>query len=130
MSIDPLFLEALLGDPTFKAKNGFVIRRYTSTIDQDGMLTSTFEDLHAEGVVVPSGALGVVRGPEAEHQQGQITVYTEVPIQLGNAALGLLADNIIYGGYLYEVVDQDGYDEWGFNVATANLASPGGRPAP
>jgi hypothetical protein len=84
---------------------------------------------HADGVVIPSGSLGIVRAAEAERQGSQITIYTMVPIQATDEAAGMIADNVVYKGSQYEVTGQDDYFEWGFNVATAVLASPGGRPA-
>jgi hypothetical protein len=127
---DVKFASDLLNEPFFQAEGGFEILRYHVTVDQDGMSQVQMDMIHAEGVVVPSGSLGIVRAPESERQGSQITIYTMVPIQATDEAAGLIADNIVYKGSQYEVTGQDDYFEWGFNVATAVLASPGGRPAP
>jgi hypothetical protein len=127
---DVKFAADILNEPFFQSEGGFEVLRYHVTVDQDGMSQVTFDVFHAEGVVVPSGSLGIIRAPESERQGSQITIYTMVPIQATDEAAGLIADNIVYKGSQYEVTGQDDYFEWGFNVATAVLASPGGRPAP
>lgn len=119
---------SVIHDPAFRYPGGFTVRRATMTVDADGMGVRAQVDIPAQGVVVPWGALGVERAPEAETQGSGIEVYTDVPIQTGNAALGQVADNIIWDGQLYEVTAQDPWGQWGFNAATAVLASPGGRP--
>jgi hypothetical protein len=126
---DVKFAADILNEPFFQSEGGFEVLRYHVTVDQDGMSQVTLDVFHAEGVVVPSGSLGIVRTQESERQGSQITIYTMVPIQATDEAAGLIADNIVYKGSQYEVTGQDDYFEWGFNVATAVLASPGGRPA-
>jgi len=98
------------------------------TLDDDGIATRTYEDIHAEGVVVPSGPLGVVRAPDQERQGDGITVYTVTPISTGNAAENQPADDIIWHDLLWRVTGQDGYEDFNFNVAMADLVDRGGRP--
>jgi hypothetical protein len=126
---DVKFASDLLNEPFFMAEGGFEVLRHYVTVDQDGMSQVRLDVFHADGVVIPSGSLGIVRAAEAERQGSQITIYTMVPIQATDEAAGMIADNVVYKGSQYEVTGQDDYFEWGFNVATAVLASPGGRPA-
>jgi hypothetical protein len=127
MTTTPAEALSVLRDPTIAAPNGFTIRRFTVTVDQDGMGVTTFVDIPAQGAIVPEGSLGVTRAPESETQGSGIEVYTDTPIQTGNAGIGRIADNVIFNGALYEVTSQDDYLQWGFNCAKAVLASPGGR---
>lgn len=118
----------LLRNPRFKIAGGFTVRKYTVSSDDDGMASKTLTDVHAEGVIVPSGAIGMVRVPEAERQGSEITVYTDTPISTGDASIGQPADDIVWNNLLWQVISQDDYSNWGFNVAKAILQDPGGRP--
>jgi hypothetical protein len=118
----------ILDNPKFKVPGGFEIRRYVVAIDDDGVATKTFVDIHVDGVIVPLGPYVYRRSPDAEIQGDAITVYTKTLIQTGDNVSGKIADDIIYNGLAYQVVDQDDYSLWGFNTATAMLQDPGGRP--
>jgi hypothetical protein len=118
----------LLNNPDFKVPGGFTIRKYTITEDANGIGVKSFEDVHAEGAIVPSGSLGMERTAETERQGSGITVYTETPISTGDASIGQPADDVIWNNLLWQVVSQDDYSIWGFNVAEAIMQDPGGRP--
>lgn len=120
--------KALIEDPELKTPGGFIIRRYVIVTDDDGIASRTFLDSFAEGVVVPTGALGMVRTAELERQSGEITIYTVTPISTGDASIGQPADDIIWHNLLFQVSSQDDYSDFNFNVAVAQLAEPGGRP--
>jgi len=118
----------LLNNHDFKVPGGFTVRKYTITEDDNGIGVKTFEDVHAEGVIVPSGSLGMERVPETERQGSGITVYTQTPISTGDASINQPADDIIWNNLLWQVVSQDDFSNWGFNVAEAIMQDPGGRP--
>lgn len=125
--MNPDDIVSLLNDPNFKPQD-FIILRAVITVDDDGMGTSTKQSIPAKGIVVPYGSLGVVRGDVSEMQGSGIEIYTDEPIQTGDSSQNRIADNIVWKDTLFEVTAQDDYSQWGFNTATAVLASPGGRP--
>ena len=119
----------LLLNPKFATPGGFTIRRVTRTTDSEGVPVTVHNDIHAEGVVVPSGQLGMIRTAEAEQQGDGITIYTATPISTGHGNTNTVADIIIWHGQQWQVANQDDYEDFGFNVAQANLVEPGGRDA-
>ena len=119
----------VLRNPNFATPGGFTIRRQTRITDAEGVPVTTYDVIHAEGVVVPSGQLGMIRTAEAEQQGDGITIYCEEPISTGHGDTNTVADIIIWHGQQYQVTGQDDYGDFGFNVAQANLVEPGGRDA-
>lgn len=118
----------LVRNPLFKTPGGFTVRRYTVTVDNDGVATRTHQDFdNVEGVIVPANAQGLVRDPNMERQTSSITIYTDFILTLGDASIGMIADDVIWHGQLFQVVDQDDWSDFGFNVVRAELQEPGGR---
>jgi hypothetical protein len=118
--------ERLLNNDRLKTPGGFTIRRFQAVMHK-GRVTYTPQDIHAEGIVVPSGNLGMVRTGEAEQQGDGITVYTETPINTGSGDTGQPADVIIWHDQAWQVTGQDDYTDFGFNVVQCTLAEAGGR---
>lgn len=119
----------LLLNPRFATPGGFTLRRSVVIVDDDGISTRTFTDTTVQGVVVPSGSLGMKRTSESEQQGDNITIYTMETLTLGDADAGVPADEVIWHGQVYQVTKQDDYTDFGFNVAEAELVEPGGRSA-
>lgn len=119
---------SVVQDPDLKTPGGFIIRRYTVTVSAEGRPVSSYVDIEAEGIVVPSGALGMTRTPESELQGDNITIYSTTPISTGDASINQPADDIIWHDQMWQVKGQDDYLAYGYNVAVAQLIDPGGRP--
>jgi hypothetical protein len=123
----------LLRNPRFKTH--FKVRRTTVVVDDDGIAVPTPADLGPfEGVVIPSGALGMTRTAESERQAGGITVYCEEPLSLGDPVAGTSADIVLWPidrtpTLAYQVDAQDDWFDFGFNVAQCSLIEAGGRSA-
>ncbi len=128
----PPFVPLPLRNARFKTH--FKIRRTITAVDDDGIGVSTTTDLGPfEGVVVPSGNIGMTRDVDTEQQGGGITVYAEEPISLGDANAAQPADQILWPldrqpTMAYQVTAQDDWGDFGFNVAQCSLVEPGGRP--
>jgi hypothetical protein len=116
-----LFNPVPIDNPRFKTPGGFIIRRTTMTVDNDGVPVKTTIDIPAEGVVIPSGALGMVRTPEEERVGDGITIYSRTIMQTADPAGNHPADDVIWHGQLWQVTSQDDYSDFGFNVAQATL---------
>ena len=121
--------ERLLNNPRFKTPDGFIIRRYAVQDQSHGRVIYSHQDIDAEGVVIPSGNLGMIRTAEAEQQGDGITIYSLTPISTGSGDTGQPADQIVWHGQLWQVTGQDDYTDFGFNVVQCILAEPGGRNA-
>jgi hypothetical protein len=118
--------EEILLDPDLKTPGGFIIRRTSRSVDNDGVVTNeSTTDINAEGVVVPSGNVGMERMPETEKTNDVITVYTQTPIRTADPVTGAPADDIIWHGERYQVTKQDDFGDFGFNVAEAHLQGTG-----
>lgn len=125
-------IAAVLLDADITTPDGFIVRRYSVTVTNEGIATRTYADIPGVGVVAPvapggSVPLGVIRTPELERQGNNLTVYTQMEISTGNASTGQPADDIIWHDQLYQVTSQDDWTDWGFNVVSAVLQEPGGR---
>jgi hypothetical protein len=130
MPVDDISL--IVNDPDMATPGGFIIRRYTVTVSDEGTGVRTYVDIPGVGTVAPvapggSVPLGVIRTPEMERQGNNLTVYTKQEISTGDATINQPADDIIWHGQLYQVVSQDDWSDWGFNVVSAVLQEPGGR---
>lgn len=131
------FVPVPLRNSRFKTQ--FKIRRTVTTVDDDGINVPETTILGPfEGVVVPSGSLGMTRDTDTEQQAGGITVYAEEPISLGDASGNQPADEILWPveprrdgqpsvTMAYQVTAQDDWGDFGFNVAQCSLVEPGGR---
>ena len=126
----------LLHNPKFATPGGFTIRRYTVAVDDHGMMTKDYEDIPAQGTIVPGAALGLrsratniggfSRTPEAEMQGNSIMVFTDTAIQTGETSKSKIADDIIYRNKIWQVSNLVDWLDWGFNVAQAVLQNPTG----
>lgn len=119
--------DRLLTNPRFLTPGGFIIRRFNVVNTTHGRVTFVPQDIEVEGVVVPSGNLGMVRTGEAEQQGDGITVYCKTIISTGSGDTGQPADQIIWHGVAWQVTGQDDFTDFGFNVVQCILAEPGGR---
>lgn len=122
----------VLGDLDITTPGGFVVRRYSVTVTDEGIAVRTYADIPGTGVVAPvssggSAQPGVTRTPELERQANSLTVYTQMEISTGDATTDQPADDIIWHGQLYQVTSQDDWSDFGFNVVSASLQDPGGR---
>jgi hypothetical protein len=116
----------LLRNPKFRTT--FTIRRRVMVVDNHGRAVPSVTDIpNVVGAIVPSGSLGMVRTPEVERQGDNITIYCEEPLQTGSGDTGAVADEILWHGMTWQVTAQDDWSDFGFNVAQAQLAEPGGR---
>lgn len=116
-----LDISYLLSDPDFCA--AFTVERCVEAVDDKGRAQLTSEVLPWRGVVQPATPRELERLAEGDRDRETITVYSRVPLRVGQRPEGTAADVILWQGQRYEVASVEPWH--GYVRALATLLPEG-----
>ena len=108
----------LLFDPDLGAQE-FVVTRRTGKWVGGRLTVDTEETLIAIGIIQPPSAEQLAFFPEGERRKGQIVIYTTTTLHLTEGTD--IADDIMWNGEQYKLVNVKRWDDYGYVEAYAEL---------